>query len=174
NGSPISGATNNPLQLSSVSRHDAGSYSVVVINTIGTTNSSPATLSVVPRVSVGLFNDAEFVSPQIAENLAGSLGQLGHTARPFNNLALAITNDVIIFPQFENGSLMSELDSAGQALLQAYVLQGGVLISQGGYANFDLINSLFGFSLSSPGYKGKTRSEEHTSELQSPYELVCG
>ena len=123
NGSPINGATNNPLRLTNVSSTDAGSYSVVAINALGMANSSAATLNVVPRVSVGLFSDPEFITTQNVQNLAATLGQFGHAVRPFSNLPAGITNDVVIFPQIGNAPLSPQLDSGSRALLQAYVLR---------------------------------------------------
>lgn len=55
NGAPIPAATNNPLVLPNVSAANAGSYTVVIINTTGPTNSatsSAATLSVIQLPSI--------------------------------------------------------------------------------------------------------------------------
>jgi hypothetical protein len=47
NGSPIAGATNNTFTLNSVTFADAASYRLSATNAVGTSNSLPATLSVV-------------------------------------------------------------------------------------------------------------------------------
>ena len=49
-GTPISGATTNPLTLVAVQTNDAGSYWVIVTNVAGSATSSKATLTVVPSV----------------------------------------------------------------------------------------------------------------------------
>jgi hypothetical protein len=51
NGTNIYGATNTTLTLSSVHPKDAGSYSVVVTNSLGAMTSTLATLTVLPSVS---------------------------------------------------------------------------------------------------------------------------
>jgi len=45
NGKPIDGATGDSLDITNAQRTDAGTYSVVVSNTIGKTTSLPATLT---------------------------------------------------------------------------------------------------------------------------------
>jgi len=52
NGTPISGATNDLLTLSSVTPSSAGSYSVVVTNVVGAITSSPAILTLNPGPSL--------------------------------------------------------------------------------------------------------------------------
>src|SRR5215472_9636403 len=49
NNAALSGATSNPLVFASVQFSNAGIYSVVISNTVGTTNSSYAALKVSPR-----------------------------------------------------------------------------------------------------------------------------
>lgn len=49
-GTPISGATTNPLMLVAVQTNDAGTYWVIVTNVAGSATSSQATLTVVPSV----------------------------------------------------------------------------------------------------------------------------
>ena len=56
NGTPIGGATNMTLSFASVSTNDNGSYSVLVSNTAGSTNSNPALLSVTYRRVPGIYS----------------------------------------------------------------------------------------------------------------------
>lgn len=61
NGVPIPGATNQVLTLANVTTEDVGSYTVVVINSIGSVTSKSAALDVVP---IG-----RIFQPQITSNL---------------------------------------------------------------------------------------------------------
>jgi hypothetical protein len=57
-GSPISGATLSQLLISNAQAANAGSYTVAVTNSIGTTTSQAATLSVVPATNPGRLINA--------------------------------------------------------------------------------------------------------------------
>lgn len=152
-GAPLAGATNNPLQLTNVTVADAGAYAVTVSNALGSATSSNATLTVVPRITVAVFNDPRYVAMPggPSENVQAALQQLGHIVRPITNLLSAVTNDVLLFPEFGNRALAPDLDNASRTLLKAYVAQGGLIIAQGGYANVDLFNSVFEMALSPNG-----------------------
>ncbi len=54
-GTPLSGATSRVLSLSAVSATNAGSYTVIVSNTLGTVVSTPATLTVTLPVTAPTF-----------------------------------------------------------------------------------------------------------------------
>ena len=107
----------------------------------------------VPRLSVGVFSDPRYVivSNGPADNVRATLQQLGHNARPFINLLSAVTNDVLVFPEFGNRDLTPDLDTNSLALLRAYVAGGGLILVQGGYANVYFLSTVFGFSLSANG-----------------------
>jgi pectate lyase len=61
NSSPLAGATGNTLNLTNVQNADAGSYSLIASNNVGTATSSAATLTITTSVSV----------PNSAYNLTG-------------------------------------------------------------------------------------------------------
>lgn len=67
NGSPLAGQTNVLLTLGNVTTNDNGSYSVLVSNTAGSTNSNPALLAVIYRRVPGIFstgvNNDSFLAP---------------------------------------------------------------------------------------------------------------
>jgi hypothetical protein len=65
NGGPFSGATGTALTISNVQTSNAGSYTVVVTNSVGSVTSSPATLSV-------LLPPAITAQPQSRTNVAGT------------------------------------------------------------------------------------------------------
>ena len=67
-GAPVSGGTNRTLTLNAVSTGNAGTYSVVVSNTLGTAVSSAATLTVTPQLSAPVFT----VQPRSQSVTAGS------------------------------------------------------------------------------------------------------
>ncbi len=73
-GTNLPGATNATLSLTNVSVAQAGTYSVSVGNASGTTNSAPATLTVMvpPQITVP--------PPASVTNFAGSTAQFGVTA----------------------------------------------------------------------------------------------
>ena len=153
----LAGATNNPLSLPNVSLADAGLYTVVVSNALGTVTSSAARLTVVPRLSVAVFDDERYVNSSggqyaASDAVQAALQQIGHIVRPFTNLLAAITNDLMLFPEFGNRQLVPDLDETSRRLLQAYVAEGGVIIVQGYYANVDLLNSVFDFSMQPNGW----------------------
>src|SRR5262249_39824721 len=57
-GGPLSGATNSTLLLTNVGPSQAGTYFVIVSNIFGYTNSSTATLTVIPTVPLPQALDA--------------------------------------------------------------------------------------------------------------------
>ncbi len=67
NGTAIAGATGATLVIASVAASDAGSYSVTLTNSLGTTTSSPGTLTVNPAPTAPSFS----VSPQSLTVTAG-------------------------------------------------------------------------------------------------------
>jgi hypothetical protein len=87
---PITGATNNTLTLTNLSLADAGTYSVVVSNTIGSTNCS-ATLRVVPAV---LLHRYSFVSD--ASDSAGGPSWNGAIVAPEGGSAATIANGLFL------------------------------------------------------------------------------
>ena len=60
-GTPIVGATTNPLTLFSVQTNDAGTYWIVVTNVAGSATSSKATLTVIPSVPLPYALDNNLV-----------------------------------------------------------------------------------------------------------------
>lgn len=57
NGTPIADATDNALRLYNVSPADAGNYDVVVTNLLGQRTSTPASLTVLPAISLATALD---------------------------------------------------------------------------------------------------------------------
>lgn len=74
NGSEIPGATDSAYTRSSVQFSDAGSYSVVVSNTVGSVTSSNAVLTVLPANSNGIIAQWNFNAVTDATNPAPSIG----------------------------------------------------------------------------------------------------
>jgi len=70
NGNPITAATNAVLTLNNVTTAQAGTYSVVVANSAGTTNLSLATLAVYGSTA-GTLTPAAHVKGQFALNVSG-------------------------------------------------------------------------------------------------------
>jgi Bacterial Ig domain/Immunoglobulin I-set domain/Immunoglobulin domain len=151
NGAPLGGAVSNPLVLSQVSTNDAGNYFLVVTNTLGRATSSVASVKIVPRFGVGIFEDFKYVRSDSPPNLEVNLKDIGHSVFPFTSLFRAFTNDVILVPEIVNNPLDTQIDATTRALLQAFVLQGGVLVAQGANYTPGFLNSVFDFSIYSPG-----------------------
>jgi hypothetical protein len=159
NGQPLPGATNYVLTLSNVMTNRAGAYSVIVSNALGSVTSSNAVLTMLPPLFVGVYDDSRFVDTSggvyaESDNVQATLAQLGHIVRPFANIVAAGANQVLVFPFFKFGDPTPSLDSANRVALQSFVQRGGLVIMHGGSANVSLLNTLFGFSLSSHGYGG--------------------
>ncbi len=68
NGTPIAGATSRTLHFSSAAAATAGSYSVIVANSLGTVVSSSVVVGVTPRVVLPVFT----LQPTSQQVLAGS------------------------------------------------------------------------------------------------------
>jgi endonuclease/exonuclease/phosphatase family metal-dependent hydrolase len=101
NGIDLSGATSNILMLTGVTTNQAGDYSVVVTNSLGATNSQPATLTVIPPPQPPFITEQpqgqivhEGDDVTIAVTAAGSL-PLGYQWR-FNGTNLPGATDSIL------------------------------------------------------------------------------
>jgi hypothetical protein len=91
NGSPLSGATSNPLILSNVAPSAAGNYQLLVTNPVGSATSSTATLSVLsaPVIVTDLTNQSALVGANISFQIGASgTGPLNYQWL-FNGAALA-------------------------------------------------------------------------------------
>src|SRR4030095_5445888 len=132
-------------------------YSVMVSNELGSILSADARLTVVAPLSVGVFDDSRFVDTTSggnsgeADNVQASLRQLGHTVRTFTSVAAAVSNDVLVFPDFEAGDPRPSLDAGALSSLQNFVAQGGIAIVNGGGWNLPFIETVFGVPLPGTG-----------------------
>jgi hypothetical protein len=81
NGANISGQTTRSYSIASVSGADAGSYSVVVTASTGTTNSEAASLTVTPAPTPGTLRDGLVLHLDFDDNFADSSGY-GNDAYP--------------------------------------------------------------------------------------------
>jgi hypothetical protein len=174
NGGVLPGATNNPLRLENVTSANAGQYSLIVSNELGRVTSAAAVLKVVPRLSIAVFDDERYVSTgggqfATSDAVQAALQQMGHIVRPLTSLLAAVTNDVILFPEFGNRALAPELDEPARTLLRAYVAQGGVMMVQGYYADVDLLNTVFELSLQPNGSFGGINFNRSTQVGGTPF-----
>jgi hypothetical protein len=86
NGSPIAGATNASLSFSSVSFADAATYIVAATNPAGTTNSQPATVTVLGAPTYANVTNALVLHLKFDGNLLDSTGR-GNNGYPSNSPA---------------------------------------------------------------------------------------
>jgi hypothetical protein len=147
--------TNAVLHLDNIALTDAGNYSVMVSNALGVVTSSNAILVVVQGVTVGVFNDPNYVDPDptpgqpyaSSANVQATLRLFGHTPVRFTNILSALNLEALVFPEIVFAPLAEDLTPAERQGLRSYVEQGGLIVVQGGFPNVELINSLYGFSL---------------------------
>jgi len=69
NGNPIAGATNSNYAITAVQTNHAGAYRVVVANPFGTTNSAPATLTILPLPMVPVITSVSPLSAKAGETV---------------------------------------------------------------------------------------------------------
>jgi len=147
-GSSISGATASSLALSSVTTSDAGSYDVVVSNSVGSVTSSAATLSVTTSTSGTLsaavtsaaqaFYATLSTSQQSSVQLTYSLD----TARRWSNLpASFVARNGVSW-----GSLSTAQKTAARTLIATALSSAGNDLHIGMQAADDALVSLFGAS----------------------------
>ena len=121
NGSPISGATNNPLLLTNVQFSQGGLYSVLVQNSLGTIQSSNAILNVAQAEAWGYNRYGEAVVPTGLTNIVRI------AAGAYHDLAL-----------LQNGAIVAwGLNAYGQTNVPAG-LSNLEAIAAGGYHNLAL------------------------------------
>jgi hypothetical protein len=102
-GSPISGATGATLTLNSLAMSDAGSYSVVVTNTLGLSTASTMSTSAVLTVSLPTPTTTIAVASNTATpTLVTSANQAALTATP--GKASVLVNGVAVTPQIVTAS----------------------------------------------------------------------
>ena len=88
NATPITGATNTTLTLTNVNFNQAGTYSVLVTNSIGSTNVS-ATLTVSPPILLHRYS--------FATDASDSVGSANGTVVPPNGgTAVTIANGLVL------------------------------------------------------------------------------
>ena len=152
-GSSISGATASSLALSAVTTSDAGSYDVVVSNSVGSVTSSAATLSVTTSTSGTLsaavtsaaqaFYATLSTSQQSTVQLTYSLD----TARRWSNLpASFVARNGVSW-----GSLSTAQKTAARTLIATALSSAGNDLHIGMQAADDALVSLFGASSSQYG-----------------------
>ena len=99
NNNPILGATNTSLTLTSLTTNAAGSYSVMVTNVVGATNSAAATLTV-PRTQRQRHT---YAGAQREGEFHGGL-EHEHGAGPGDRAAVVVSQpDVITLNEIPNG-----------------------------------------------------------------------
>jgi hypothetical protein len=87
NGAPIANATNGTLTLNNVTFADGASYRLSATNSVGTSNSSPATLTVLGAPTYANITNALVLHLKFDGNFLDSTGR-GNHGYPSNNPAL--------------------------------------------------------------------------------------
>ncbi|MDX1946030.1 MAG: hypothetical protein SFU86_11585 [Pirellulaceae bacterium] len=106
--------------------------------------------------NVAVFDNGAYVdttggSSAESDAIQASLAALGHTVSTFTAtdaagiLTALAGQDVVLFPEFENGSPASALDAQARGALANFVASGGGLVISRDYTSF--LNTIFGFSL---------------------------
>jgi hypothetical protein len=141
--SSISGATSSSYTISSVTTSDAGSYDVVVTDSVGSTTSSAATLSVTTSSSSTLSADAYTEATAFYNTLSTSqqstvqLTWSLDTARKWSNLpAQLVARNGITW-----GSLSTAQKTAASTPIATALSSGGKTLWEGRQAADDYLNA---------------------------------
>jgi endonuclease/exonuclease/phosphatase family metal-dependent hydrolase len=171
NSSPIAGATNATLTLTSLTTNAAGLYSVTVTNAAGATNSSAATLTVIPPNANGTLTLVHYnVKGNFAADWSTNAAQVQAIARQL----LYLNPDVILLNEIPN-NLRYEMTNWMIAFFPTYqlavspgtdgVLRSGV-ISRFPIARF--ATWLTRASLTNFGYDGVYTRDLFEAEINVP------
>jgi hypothetical protein len=127
-GSSVSGATSSSYTISSVASSDAGSYDVVVTNSVGTATSSAATLTVTTTTSSSSLSSGAYTAATAFYNTLSTSQQSSvqlswslDTARKWSNLpAQLVARNGITW-----GSLSTAQKTAARALIATALSSAG-------------------------------------------------
>jgi Domain of unknown function (DUF4623) len=115
---PIPGANTNFLTLTNVTLASAGSYSVVVSNSVGTTSSAPAVLTITPTALTPVMTKLWQQTPGSTFYLANDNNHRGLAYNPLNNHVIVVsrtpTNGVHVLDG-TTGAYLHSLDLTGIA-----------------------------------------------------------
>ncbi|MDO6525928.1 hypothetical protein Q4519_09580 [Motilimonas sp. 1_MG-2023] len=108
---------------------------------------------------VVLYFDSGYVdTAEEAANLQASLVNNGDTVTTLTGTsgvfaAALVGKDMLVFPEQQNGNLITALDAPTQTSIFNFVHGGGIMVVHGGSTPKDvnLINGLFGYSLTTNG-----------------------
>jgi ABC-type molybdate transport system substrate-binding protein len=102
-GGNVSGATNKTLALSNVKKADEGTYSCVITNLAGSTNSAGATLTVIdPAIATQPFNSTNIVGDrQTFSVTARGTTPFAYQWRQDNSDVLDATNSFVLFTSID-------------------------------------------------------------------------
>ena len=139
-GMNLASATNSSLTLSNVQTSQAGSYSVVVTNAVGTTNSANADLAVLPdHFAYGHILSPQFANVPFSVTLqARDAGNL--LASNFNGMVnLTATNGIQVAPN-SSGSFINGIWSG--SIIIPVATSNLVLKADDGFGHYGLANSI--------------------------------
>lgn len=171
----LPGATDSTLTLSSVTTNQAGPYTVLITNTVGTTSSVPATLTVTPLPA--LVPALSYVTYNMKGNGATNFTTNGPQLQAIGRELQYLNPDVITFNEIQHSSL-SDMTNFALTYLPGYNLvispssdgfiQNGIAsrfpityfksflhsadLSPYGYTNSDFTRDLFQARVSVPGF----------------------
>lgn len=115
---PIPGANTNILTLTNVTLASAGSYSVVVSNSVGSTSSAPAVLTITPTALTPVMTKLWQQTPGSAFYLGNDANARGIAINPVNNHVIVVsrtpTNGVHVLDG-ATGAYLHSLNLAGIA-----------------------------------------------------------
>lgn len=152
-GSDISGATSSSYSLSAVSSSDAGDYSVVVSNSVGSVSSNSASLTVTVASTGTLSTEVTTAAQTFLATLSSSQQatvQLSwdlDTARHWSNLPASMVSR----NGLKWGNLSSTQQSAARAMIQTALSSTGDSLHQGLQAADAALVSLYSASSSTYG-----------------------
>ena len=113
---PIVGANTNILSLTNVTFASAGSYSVVVSNSVGTTSSAPAVLTITPTALTPVMTKLWQQTPGSTFYLGNDANSRGIAINPVNNHVIVVsrtpTNGVHVLDG-ATGAYLHSLNIAG-------------------------------------------------------------
>jgi len=171
NSSPITGATNATLTLTSLTTNAAGLYSVTVTNAAGATNSSTATLTVIPPNASGTLTLVHYnVKGNFTSDWSTNAAQVQAIAREL----LYLNPDLILLNEIPN-SLRYEMTNWMIAFFPTYQLavSSGTdgAIRSGVISRYPISRSqswLDGASLTNFGYNGTYTRDLFEAEITVP------
>lgn len=171
NSSPITGATNATLTLTSLTTNAAGLYSVTVTNAAGATNSSAATLTVIPPNASGTLTLVHYnVKGNFTSDWSTNAAQVQAIAREL----LYLNPDLILLNEIPN-SLRYEMTNWMIAFFPTYQLAVSPgtdgAIRSGVISRYPISRSqswLDGASLTNFGYNGTYTRDLFEAEITVP------